>query len=157
MGTFLTENENNREEQTIKNNIYEIARKTPISASDAFQAVYKSLLNKEYGPKVWTLLSAISVDLITSRFVSINVNLMSFINEVGQDDLETLAENIQKIETIEDRVYEENDAYIFAKRVAFVNSKNRDEVIFIKVSTSKNEDAQAIWKSKFYPLIQDKI
>jgi len=157
LGTFLTINDKNREEQTIKDNIYEVARKTPISASDAFQAIYKSLLNKEYGPKVWTLLSAISADLITSRFVNINVNAIRFINEVGQDDLETITDNIQKIGTIEDRIYEEGDVYIFAKRVAFVNNKNRDEVIFIKVSTAKDEDAQAIWENTFYPLVQDKV
>ncbi|NEW60938.1 lysine--tRNA ligase [Sulfurovum sp. bin170] len=156
LGKFLTLDETNREEQVIKDNIYEIARKTPISATDAFQAVYKSLLNKDYGSKVWILLSAVPLKLLEDRFLTIGVNEMDFINEVKIDELESVVDNIKKIQEVEDKIYSKNGEYLFAKKISFLNMKDRDEVYFIALK--KEQDiSEDYWSAELYPLIQDKI
>ena len=174
LGEYLTLKDENRLENTIKDNIYEIARKTPISATDAFQAVYKSLLNKDYGPKVWTFLSAVPISLLEKRFLPIDVNAMDFIEEVGIYDLEKNIDNIKKINNIYDKVYIKNPAnkeneyneYKFVKKISFINIKDRDEVIFIIVSETKGygtalereiDISEEFWFTELYPLLQNKM
>lgn len=174
LGEYLTLKDENRLESNIKNNIYEIARKTPISATDAFQAVYKSLLNKDYGPKVWTLLSAVPISLFEERFLSIDVNPMDFIKEAGIHDLEEYLDNIKKINKINDKVYIKNPSnkeneyneYKFVKKISFINIKDRDEVVFIVVSETKGYNivlekeidiSEEFWFTKLYPLLQNKM
>ncbi len=60
--------EESLEPEQIHSLVYEVSREVGIKPTKAFQAIYKAILNKTYGPRVGYFIKSLGVDWVKKRF-----------------------------------------------------------------------------------------
>ena len=92
-----------RTEDEYQRYIFDTARLTPLGQKEAFQAIYRALLDKDQGPKGGSLLSYLDRDFLIERFSEVSYSRDAFWSETGmtQDACEEwLTKNGPRIERV---------------------------------------------------------
>lgn len=84
------------EEDTLQAKIFEVARQAPIPAAQAFQAIYRVLIDRDSGPKAGNLIAFLDLEFVAKRFTELSYSKAAFWREtaVQKEELESwLAEH----------------------------------------------------------------
>jgi len=81
LAEFMENNQYN--EDTLQSAIFDVARFTPLKPQLAFQAIYKSFLNKQQGPKAGRLLAHLDKNFVINRLREQDFDHDTFVKEVG--------------------------------------------------------------------------
>jgi lysyl-tRNA synthetase, class I len=84
------------EDDELQTQIFAIARSTPISAAQAFQAIYRVLIDRDSGPKAGNLVAFLEPSFVVKRFTELPYSKYEFWQEtsVPEEELESwLAEH----------------------------------------------------------------
>ncbi|UCE85626.1 MAG: lysine--tRNA ligase [Deltaproteobacteria bacterium] len=73
------------EEDAIQATIFDVARLTPLPQRDAFEAVYRVVLDRDSGPKAGSLLAFLERDFATSRLAELPCAEAEFFEETAVD------------------------------------------------------------------------
>ncbi len=91
------------EEDELQAKIFEVARRTPIPAAQAFQAIYRVLIDRDSGPKAGNLIAFLEPRFIVKRFTELPYSKGEFWQEtsVQEEELESwLVEHRPHIEGV---------------------------------------------------------
>jgi len=91
------------EDDPLQSKIFEVARHTPIDQAQAFQAIYRVLLDRESGPKAGNLLAFLDPGFVVPRFRELPLDKLGFWRESATGEAELRAwldQNREKISNI---------------------------------------------------------
>ncbi len=92
------------QEEALQARIFEVARLTPLTNARAFQAIYRSLLDRDSGPKAGNLLAFLDSEFLVRRFTELPVEREMVREETiieTQEFEEWISENREQIEKAE--------------------------------------------------------
>ena len=91
------------EDDALQSKIFEVARLTPLDQSRAFQAIYRTLLDRESGPKAGNLLAFLDRGFVVPRLRELPLDQLAFWRESATSEVELgawLDEHREKIANI---------------------------------------------------------
>ncbi|MBN2664636.1 MAG: lysine--tRNA ligase [Bacteroidales bacterium] len=119
-------------EEGLQTAVFDAARLTPINPKLGFAAIYRTVLNKQQGPKAGSLIAYIDKDFIETRFNELDFDIVEYWNEtsISQDDFDAwMRDNKDKIieqkeqeitensTSVKEYVVSLNDGKTYLKRV----------------------------------------
>jgi lysyl-tRNA synthetase class 1 len=80
-----------QEDSALQTALFDVARLTPIAPAQAFNALYRVLLDRDSGPKAGNLLAFLNQDFMRKRFQEVSYDQYAFWQETGisQEEFET--------------------------------------------------------------------
>ncbi len=67
------------EDDALQARIFDVARRTPISQSEAFKAVYRVLLDRDMGPRAGALMAVLERDFVVNRLAELAYDEAEFL------------------------------------------------------------------------------
>ena len=131
----------NWEDDTLQTQIFETTRMTPIKQSEAFQAIYRVLLDRDSGPKAGNLLAFLESDFVIQRFGELSYSESELWNDtaISENDftelLEQQKENISSL-NFDSNTNTESNSYTSS---AEKNKETNDNNFIIEIIINMND------------------